>query len=359
MNVVIRTDASLEIGTGHVMRCITLAKQLEREGANITFICRNFPGNSISYLQSQGFHVHALTLHENQNHWQWMRENWKQDAEETKLTITNLNKKIGLLIVDHYGLDAKWESKLRSDVNHIMVIDDLADRSHDCDLLLDQNYYLNMQIRYKGLVSDSCVQLLGPNYALLRDEFLSLDPQKINRDRNVKNILVFFGGTDPTGETIKTLQAIQRLNFSDVEFNVVVGVTNPRKGQIEKMCKSIPDVTFNCQVNNMAELMVKADLAIGAGGTTSWERCFLGLPSITIIVADNQKELSKAVAEKGAMYCLGTSTEVATKDINEKITELCNNPMKRSEMIQSCWKIVNPKYVKERLVIENIMELQK
>ncbi|MDQ0221215.1 UDP-2,4-diacetamido-2,4,6-trideoxy-beta-L-altropyranose hydrolase [Peribacillus cavernae] len=359
MNVVIRTDASLEIGTGHVMRCLTLAKQLIREGVEVSFICRSFPGNSISFIQDQGFHVHTLPSLVNQNHWQWMRNFWNQDAQETKLIIKSLNKKTDLLIIDHYELDAKWESELRSGVEHIMVIDDLADRPHDCDLLLDQNYYFDMQNRYKGLIPDQCIQLLGPDYVLLRDEFLSIDVEKIDRDSNVNNILVFFGGTDPTGETLKTLQAVKDLSCSDIEYTVVVGVANPQKEQIEQICDQISNVTFYCQVNNMAELMVKADLAVGAGGTTSWERCFLALPSITVIVANNQTELSEAVAEKGAMYCLGTSTEVTAKDIGGKILELCNSPLKRNKMIRNCWEIVNPKYVKERLVIKNIMELQK
>lgn len=359
MNVVIRTDASLEIGTGHVMRCVTLAKQLVSEGAEIFFICRNFPGNSISFIQSQGFHVYTLSSFENQNHWQWTRDNWYQDAEETERIIKNSNKKFDLLIVDHYGLDAKWESELRSNVNHIIIIDDLADRPHDCDLLLDQNYYLEMQNRYKGLVPDSCIQLLGPNYVLLRDEFLSLDIQKKQRDGNINNILVFLGGTDPTGETVKVLQAVQEMNRPEIEIHIVVGAENPNKEQIEKTCAKMPNTFFHCQVNNMAELMMRADLAIGAGGTTSWERCYLGLPSIIIIVADNQKEVTKAVAEKGVICCLGTSAEVTDKIISKEIIDLCNNSVKVYEMIQRCWEIVNPKVVKSQMVMKKIMELLK
>lgn len=357
MNVVIRTDASLEIGTGHVMRCITLAKQLKRKGMNITFICRDFLGNSISFIQSQGFNVHPLTATENPNHWQWMRDYWYQDAEETKQIIQNLHKKIDLLIVDHYGLDAKWEKEFRSVVHHIMVIDDLADRPHDCDILLDQNYYLDMQNRYKGLVPDTSVQLLGPDYVLLRDEFLSIDIQKIQRDGNVKNILVFFGGTDPTGETLKTLQAIQGLNRSDIEFNVVVGASNFQKEKIKQICEQISNVTFYCQVNNMAELMMEADLAIGAGGTTSWERCFLGLPSILIIVADNQNEVTHAVAEKGAVQLLGESFEVKEESIGLAINKICRDSIKVNEMIRCCWEMVNPNAVKEQLVMKEIMGL--
>jgi UDP-2,4-diacetamido-2,4,6-trideoxy-beta-L-altropyranose hydrolase len=359
MLIVIRTDASLEIGTGHVMRCVTLAKQLEKAGANITFVCRNFPGNSNAFIKSQGFDIHTLTSHVNQNYLQWMNDFWKQDAEETKLITENLNKKIDLLIVDHYSLDAKWERDLHSTVKYIMAIDDLANRPHYCDLLLDQNYYLNMQERYKGLVQDSCIQLLGPNYVLLRDEFLTIDTEKIKRDGSIKRILVFFGGTDPTGETMKTLEAVKELNRSDIKYNVVVGAANPQKEKIEQICGQFPNITFHCQINNIAELMLKADLAIGAGGATTWERCFLGLPSILIIVADNQNEVTQAVAEDGAVYCLGESSEVTKMSIGKEIKEICGNFTKLKLMIQSCRKIVKPNVVKEQLVMKKIMELLK
>ncbi|UOE55167.1 UDP-2,4-diacetamido-2,4,6-trideoxy-beta-L-altropyranose hydrolase [Cytobacillus oceanisediminis] len=359
MNVVIRTDSSLQIGTGHVMRCVTLAKQLEREGANIIFVCRDFPGNSIPFLIDQGFDVFTLAISDEiQNHWQWIRENWIKDVQETKLALKSINQKVDLLIIDHYGIDTVWESELRLDVKHIMVIDDLANRPHDCDILLDQNYYPNLNVRYKGLVPDSCIQLLGPNYVLLRDEFLFIDQSKIKRDGNIENVLIFFGGTDPTEETLKTIKAIQERAYSAIKFNVVVGLNNPRKDLISELCETMENVSYFCQVKNMAELMMNADLAIGAGGTTSWERCFLGLPAITIVVADNQSELSTAIAEKGAVCCLGESKEVSSEDINIKLNELCNDNSKMNAMIKSSREIVNPKYLKDRLLIKKILEIQ-
>ncbi|WNS75210.1 UDP-2,4-diacetamido-2,4,6-trideoxy-beta-L-altropyranose hydrolase [Bacillus sp. DTU_2020_1000418_1_SI_GHA_SEK_038] len=354
MNVVIRTDASLEIGTGHVMRCVTLAKQLEREGANITFVCRNFPGNSILFIQNLGFRVYTLVSHEDQSNWKWTRENWKHDVEETKQILKKLSVKTDLLIVDHYGLDAKWERELRSDVKHIMVIDDLADRYHDCDILLDQNYYLEMQNRYKGLVPDSCIQLLGPNHVLLRDEFLSIDPQKIKRDGDINNILVFFGGTDPTRETMKTLHAIQDLKRPDIEFNVIVGSANPQKEVIKKICDKMSNVIFHCQISNMAELMVDADLAIGAGGSTTWERCYLKLPSITVTVAENQRDIAHDVAKRGATIWLGESDQVTKNNIQEEVLKLLATSEKVVEVSSNCLFVLNPHKVKRHETMKNI-----
>ncbi|MGD6894408.1 UDP-2,4-diacetamido-2,4,6-trideoxy-beta-L-altropyranose hydrolase [Bacillus infantis] len=359
MNVVIRTDSSVQIGTGHVMRCVTIAKQLEKEGANIVFICRDFPGNSIWLLINEGFDVLTLPIpNKNIDHWEWTRENWNKDVQETKFALESINHKVDLLIIDHYGLDAEWESKLKPYVHQIMVIDDLADRPHDCDILLDQNYYLNLNDRYKELVPNSCKQLLGPNYILLRDEFLCIDPNTIKRDGKIKNVLIFFGGTDPTKETLKVIKAIQKPINSAIKFNVVVGSTNPKKDLINEYCDRLDNVSYFCQVNNMAELMINADLAIGAGGTTSWERCLLGLPAITIAVADNQKELLKALAKKGAVCCLGSSKEVTYDEINLKLNELYNDNSSMNEMIKKCREIVNPKYIKERLLVKKIMEIQ-
>ncbi|MGG3804443.1 UDP-2,4-diacetamido-2,4,6-trideoxy-beta-L-altropyranose hydrolase [Metabacillus fastidiosus] len=356
MNVVIRTDASFEIGTGHVMRCITLAKQLVREGAKVIFICRSFPGNGISFIQNQGFYVHTLSLGENQNHWQFIRDHWEKDAEETKLVISNLNGKTDLLIVDHYSLDMKWERRVRSAINHIMVIDDLADRPHDCDILLDQNYYLHMKNRYRGLVPDSCIQLLGPDYVLLRDEFLSIDIWRIKRDGNINNILIFFGGIDPTGETLKTLQAIQEIDRSEIVVHVVVGEANPNKERIEQVCGQMPNTEFYCQVSNMAELMMKADLSIGAGGTATWERCFLRLPSLTMIIAENQFEVTNAVAMQGAIVSLGQINGVNKELINKELTSLLQNPVRLQQMSRKCSELVNVCKVKKYPLVSLLME---
>jgi len=173
--------------------------------------------------------------------------NWKQDALETITIIKALNIEVDLVIVDHYGLDSHWESELRHYTRHLMVIDDLADRPHDCDLLLDQNYYLDMKERYKRLVPDHCVQMLGPDYVLLRDEFLQAANEPRERTGEIRNILVFFGGTDPTEETIKALEAIKELDISEIEINVVVGASNPKCHEIKLMCEGMLNTSFHCQ----------------------------------------------------------------------------------------------------------------
>lgn len=349
MNVVIRTDASIEIGTGHVMRCLTLAKQLKRHGAEVTFVCRNLEGNSISYLKGQGIRMTTLPLMGNQIEWQ-------MDAEETITIIKEMDNEVDLIIVDHYGLDSRWESELRHYTKRIMVIDDLADRPHDCDLLLDQNYYLDMNERYKRLVPNHCIQMLGPNYVLLREEFLQIANKPRERTGEVNNILVFFGGTDPTGETIKTLKAIRELNIPQIEINVVVGASNPKRREIELMCKGMLHTNFYCQVSNMAELMWQADLAIGAGGSTTWERCLLGLPTMVVIIADNQREVTHAVAKQGSVIYLGEHTDVDKQQIQKYLLNSLDDMEKWIDTSKLCLKLLDSQVVQMYPVLTILME---
>lgn len=360
MNIVIRTDASIEIGTGHVMRCITLAKQLIRHGANITFICRKLEGNSIGYLKENKFKVielPSIIKGPGENDIEWVRNHWEKDAKETRQALHLLNSKIHLLIIDHYGIDTRWETVLREEANRIMVIDDLADRPHDCDLLLDQNYYPNMKERYKHLVPIHCIQMLGPSYVLLRDEFLQVDIKQLERSGKINRVLVFFGGTDSTGETLKVLKAIQELNINDVEIDVIVGASNPRKTQIKQVINQMPNVSFYCQVKNMAEFMVNADFAIGAGGSTSWERCYLGLPSLTVVVAENQREIAKSLSQVNAIDYIGDAANINSETYKRKILSYLNNFEKVNEMSKNCLTIIERKTLSQNVGINEILKV--
>ncbi|HHU52398.1 MAG TPA: UDP-2,4-diacetamido-2,4,6-trideoxy-beta-L-altropyranose hydrolase [Firmicutes bacterium] len=376
MKVFIRADASTQIGTGHVMRCLTLAGDLKLLGMEVSFISRVLPGDLCDYVESKGFKVYRLNTVENRDgdYWEWLTENWLEDARKTqeillkqvtdRADITNINineersglnktftdpadttnissriaaelfsaagssSKAGLslnLVVDSYALDSKWEKYQRPYVGKLMVLDDLADRPHDCDLLLDQNYYRNMDRRYEGLVSSACKMLLGPQYALLRPEFHQAKKDLRKRDGKIRRILVFFGGSDPTNETKKALEAIQLLNRPEIAVDVVVGATNPHQEEIKKLCSEMPNTTYHCQVENMAELMAAADLAIGAGGTATWERLYLELPTIAIAVAENQVETLEALGEVGMVWYLGKNNGMPLKSLVNKLKDLFSN----------------------------------
>jgi len=291
---------------------------------SICFICRELPGNLIDYIQTRGYPVCRLpyTGHILDT---WLGEDYQIEINQTLLALTNADRP-DLLIVDHYALDIQWERKMRSFANRIMVIDDLADRSHDCDILLDQNLYRNMRQRYEGLVSDRCLQLLGPQYVLLRPEFFKARRQVRLRDGRIDKIIVFFGGSDPSNETEKALTALKSVELSNLSVDVVVGKINNRKERIRKVCADVPNFTYHCQVENMADLMGRADLSIGAGGTTTWERCLLGLPAITVTVADNQRDINEYLNELGVVLHIGDYNMVTSDDILEQVFFLKNNP---------------------------------
>lgn len=305
MQIAICADASSRIGTGHIMRCLTLANALREQRAEISFLCRTLAGNLISYIQQQGYLVHSLA-----------------DLQpNTAIALLRQIPAIDWLIVDHYSLDQAWETQLRPYVKKIMVLDDLA-RPHDCDLLLDQNFYANAAMRYQTLVPAHCKLLLGGQFALLRPEFVQQRQNLRIRNGNVLRILVFFGGSDPTNETAKTLAAIQLLNQPQLHIDVVVGNSNPHKQQIQTTCLQLSNVNYHCQINNMAELMAQADLAIAAGGSTTWERCCLGLPTLTIAVAENQLETSLELARHGKIVFLGSSEQVTAEMIKSALLTL-------------------------------------
>jgi UDP-2,4-diacetamido-2,4,6-trideoxy-beta-L-altropyranose hydrolase len=170
------------------------------------------------------------------------------------------------------------------------------------------------------------VCLLGPEYALLREEFSESRKIQRVRDGSVKRMLIFFGGTDPTNETGKALRAVQLLKRNEITVDVVVGSRNPNRHQIEALCLTMPHVNYYCQIDHIADLMSKADISIGACGTTAWERCFLGLPAITITIGANQIEVAKALDKVGAVINLGWHNAVTAEMITDSISRLLQQP---------------------------------
>jgi UDP-2,4-diacetamido-2,4,6-trideoxy-beta-L-altropyranose hydrolase len=346
MTIVFRTDSSLQIGSGHVMRCLTLADELRQRGANVMFICREHPANLIGLIQSKGYQVISLKQAENEyvvapedvGQAAWLSVSWGQDAADTIAALGDTRPQ--WLIVDHYAIDRHWEEMLRPRVGKIMVIDDTADRCHDCDLLLDQNLYQNLANRYDGLVPDQCSKLLGPRYALLRREFINARGNLRQRDGSVRRILIFVGGSDPGNETSKALEAIRSLNRPDIALDAVVGGTNPHQEEIKTLCALLQNATYHHQVSNMAELMMLADLAIGAGGSATWERCFVGLPSITLVIAENQAETTEEVAKSGATWCLGYSANVSVERLANAIRLALQRPSDLKEMAEKATQIM-------------------
>jgi UDP-2,4-diacetamido-2,4,6-trideoxy-beta-L-altropyranose hydrolase len=350
MNVLIRADASVRIGSGHVMRCLTLADELRANGATVRFASRDFEGNLCAHIASKGYAVDILprpTAWHNlpdDEYAQWLGVPLETDAAETIIACTQANTPIAWLITDHYAIDARWHRLLRPHVGQIMVIDDIANRAHDCDLLLDQNLYDNAEYRYTSRVPAQSQLLLGPEYALLRPEFRETRErvgERLLKSGKLERIFVFFGGTDPSNETAKVVHALGLQDIRGIQADIVVGIANPHRHEIEQLCAALPNCTFHCQVSTMAELMMKSDIALGAGGSTTWERCSLGLPTLAIIIAENQAEMTETAARHGLQWNLGWHSSVTPEIIAEALRERAAHPEEVREYSRRGYALVD------------------
>ncbi len=325
MKIAFRTDASLQIGSGHVMRCLTLADALRAQGAQCTFMCRPHTGNLLDLIKQRGHVAIALAPGDTAfiapavpTHAPWLGSSWESDAEQTRAALATLQ--LDWLVVDHYALDRRWEQELHNSAKHLMVIDDLADRQHDCDVLLDQN--LGRQDKdYEGLLSPKTKTLIGPRFALLRPEFAQWREYSLQRrgQPKLQHLLITMGGVDKDNATGKVLQALCDCDLpADLHITVVMGPIAPCLAQVQEQAAAMPHPTqVMTGVNNMAELMAKCDLAIGAAGSTSWERCALGLPTVLLILATNQQSSAMALQSLGAAHIAAD-----TNQLNEIMSKL-------------------------------------
>ncbi|WP_019153816.1 UDP-2,4-diacetamido-2,4,6-trideoxy-beta-L-altropyranose hydrolase [Robertmurraya massiliosenegalensis] len=299
MDILIRADASVEIGSGHVMRCLTIAEAMKKKGHQVTFFMEVLPGDLTSVVEGKGYPV-----------------------------VRNMQS-TDICIIDHYQIDEEWEKYICPHVKKIVVIDDLANRRHECDVLIDQNVVPNFESRYDLLVPNDCKKLLGPNYLIMRDEFIAVRVKQRERTGEIKNLLVFMGGTDPTNETMKVLKALKKTNHSFEVIHVVVGNGNVHKEEIRTIC-AIQHYEYHCQIDYMAKLMNEVDFSIGAGGSTTWERCYVGLPSSSTIVADNQITATETAAKLGAVINLGWHEDVSVESYMNLLHSL---PKRKEELL--------------------------
>ena len=300
------------------MRSLTLANVLRERGVQCRFICREHDGNLIGQIRQQGFSVDVLPLattdarHEDVlPHAAWLGADWAMDAEQTLAALSGAI--VDWLIVDHYALDARWEKKLRAACRHLMVIDDLADRRHDCDVLLDQN--LNRQAAdYIALVPHECIVLAGPKYALLRPEFAALREYSLARRTPPKfeHLLISMGGVDKHKVTGRVLDALNDCALpAACRITVVMGAQAPWIAEVRAQAARMRSTEVLVGVQNIAQLMADSDLAIGAAGTSAWERCCLGLPTLTIVLAANQSAGAQALRKSGAALLLEDRGQLA------------------------------------------------
>ena len=294
------------------MRCLALAHALKAQGEKCHFVSREHPGNMTSRIEAEGFPVVRLPAPKGAapkgppKHAGWAGVDWEQDAEQTRAAIGA--KCPDWIVLDHYAFDARWQHAVRPVCARVMVIDDLADRPHKADLLLDQNLGRSTT-DYDGLVHESCQRLIGPRYALLRPEFAAARAQALTSrsGRGLKHLLISMGGVDSPDATSAVLSALQSAPLPEgLRITVIMGSNAPALDRVRALAQEIPRPTeVVVDVTDMAARMAAADLAVGAAGATTWERCCVGLPSIVATIADNQTGITQAMESRGAVLDVG------------------------------------------------------
>jgi UDP-2,4-diacetamido-2,4,6-trideoxy-beta-L-altropyranose hydrolase len=314
LQFVFRVDSSRDIGSGHVMRCLSLADVLVAAGDRCAFLSRPAPGDLTGEIERRG---HTLIRMHSMVGQPAMSES--TDARGTGEVLSDLA--VDWLVVDHYGLGIEWEQAIGPHARNVLVIDDIG-RDHDCTLVLDQNFPNPMHDRYRRSLSESKL-LMGPHYALLRADFAASRPAALRRRTGMLvRILVSMGGSDPNNATAKALAGLESAWQENWHVDVVIGAGNPHRESIEAICSRLPAATLHVQTSKMAQLMTAADCAIGAGGSTTWERCCLGLPSLVSILSIDQMPIATAVALAGAQSLLGCDQEVTIADYARAVSAL-------------------------------------
>ena len=331
MRIVFRIDVSRESGFGHLSRCLTLAKALKERGDDISFIVRDHFDHSYDVLTINNFSLFLLerqpdsiiNAKSNSGYKNWLATSLNQDAKET-IDICKDNGAIDWLIIDHYAIDITWHQSLRTYVRNIMVIDDLANRSLDCDLLLNQTNDFKTET-YNNLIPLKTKKLIGGKYVLLRDEFSQLRKKAIQKRRekiHVDNIIIFFGSMDHTNISMNVINALEDSHLNrNIKIRIILGKEAPYLNIIKERLKSC---TLNYEllidVTNMEELLFEADIAIGAGGMNSWERCCLGLPTLITSSAENQIDNIASLKSSGAVIIWDSINDLISK-LNTMISD--------------------------------------
>ncbi len=329
MKVLIRADASQTIGSGHIARCLTLAQCLRKQGAQVTFASLTLPGHRLVNLSAQGWNTYAMKPGASSCDIEALLP-WQDDIEALK----NVGR-FDWVIVDHYGLDARWETAARAYAPRIMAIDDLANREHSADLLLDQNLTASAEA-YAGLLAPGCSTYFGPRHALLGPAYEAL---RVSVRPHVQRVLVNFGGFDFNGNTLKAMVALEGLNGLEVDF--IAGHNNPDWAHLQAYVATRPNWTLHSFVEDFPALMATADLFIGAGGGTTWERAAVGMPTICLAVAHNQQANAELMAVAGAHVYLGEAAQVSSQALRQSVLGLLDDVQRRHGLAEHSRQLVD------------------
>lgn len=325
MRFIFRADATQTLGAGHIFRCLSLARRLRDKGAETCFATLDLPDYLAILLTQDGHSLKHLP--------EQVRGNQLADAAATLDGETCLTA----CILDHYYLSTLWERHVQAHVN-VLALDDLG-RPHESKWVLDQNFYVNPVARYLGNLAPHTQILLGPKFALLRKEFETARRNAKVRDRGIKHVLVFMGGMDDENITGTALTAIECALPLEVDVTVITGSAHPALVELEAWCNKRRGASLKVQVSDMTPHLLTADLAIGAGGTNTWERCACGLPTVAICLADNQLEVIREGSAAGFLW--GFDNVPPAEDLANVLRALDTAPGLLSHMSRNALSITD------------------
>ena len=300
------------------------------------FVCREHKGHLCDLVQHRGFRVGRLPLCSTfaarstaggspDSRASLLGASWEADWQQTCALIGTYSvSRPSWLVVDHYAIDHRWESASRESAERIMAVDDLADRVHDCDVLLDQNLVADMGERYASKGPDHCRILSGPRFALLQSEYAGMRQCLSPRRGAVRSVLISFGGTDSENLTGRCLSAFLSLRRSQIRADVVITSFFPHADSVLRLAEGHENVRVHRDLPTLACLIAAADLGVGAGGGTSWERLCLGLPSLVITSAENQSATAEEQHRLGLIRWLGHASAVDEGIVAHELERLFN-----------------------------------
>lgn len=334
MKVLFRVDASVVMGIGHVMRCLTLAKALRARGAQVLFACRALDGNQIERIQQDFDVLYLPAVYAGELDGLTPEASVCAAADFSAVSAAVGERHFDWCVLDHYGLGLDWQRQATSLGRRLLVIDDLPQREHDCDLLLDQNLLNERPDMYPGR---STQRLFGPRYSLLRADFayyrtLPRPPQGLR-----PRLLLFFGGGASAQALLRVVPALLPL---PVGLDIVIG-SSPERAALEQLLHGQSHACLHVNTEHMAKLLHATDLYVGSGGSVTWERVCLGVPGVVAALSLNQQAMSRACAESGLQIYLGESHKLRPEDWRNAVSQLLAQPERLALMRQRATELVD------------------
>lgn len=349
LKILFRADASIQQGTGHIMRCLVIADELKKRGHDCIFLTQPFLPNFVAQIEDRQHRLVFLTKNKmdlthfpkNDEYLMWLGRTIVQDAMETLDVIRSVCPDI--VISDHYAIDATWMNIINSDATKTVIIDDLANREHCCDILIDQNFGRTPE-QYEALVSRNTKILAGAEYIFIKDDFKNsrVLAQRNRLNRLPKRLNICMGGTDKDNSTYSVLKTVAQLDcFKSWSIDIVLRSASPHVHTLREYVRNQKrDIKLHLDVKDMASLFSNADLAIGAGGVTLWERCCMGLPTVLLTIADNQIPAAQAMTRTGAVvYAADIRKQNWEYELSKKLDALAQDVGVIHEMSRNAFDV--------------------